>query len=121
MEIVIERYKNKDTGMIASKILVVVENTSGMFEVVKRTGYGNGAGVSVAKMPIRPYNPARTFITAMGGWFWMDREGNPIEGTKKWMGPVDQIFDKFNDAFKIYGAGRRWDLKDGKVIKSCDW
>lgn len=63
------------------------------------------------------------FISAMGGYFWIagDSDVKSDEKIYPWQAPIDAIYDKYNDAFKMYGAGVRWDLVDGKVIKSTDW
>ncbi|QQG33457.1 hypothetical protein [Pectobacterium phage PcCB7V] len=68
MEIILERYLVKETGLIASKRLLVVQNESGLFEVVKHIDYGRGAGVAVAKMPIKPYKTRKGAERAMQKW-----------------------------------------------------
>lgn len=65
MQIILERYTNKDTGLTAFKRLVVIENTSGLFEVVKEIDYGQGAGVTVAKMPLKAYKTRKGAEKAM--------------------------------------------------------
>lgn len=68
MEIILERYTVKETGLTASKRLLVVQNESGLFEVVKHIDYGRGAGVTVAKMPIKPYKTRKGAEKAMQAW-----------------------------------------------------
>lgn len=74
-----------------------------------------------------PNNPATGFISAMGGWGWLSGYGEPkdrdyLDDNKyHWQAPIDAIYDKYNETFKMYGAGVRWDLVDGKVIKSTNW
>lgn len=65
MEIILERYTVKETGLIAFKRLVVVQNANELFEVVKEIDYGRGAGVTVAKMPIKPYKTRKGAEKAM--------------------------------------------------------
>lgn len=69
-----------------------------------------------------PNNPAVGFISAMGGWFWLGGPDGDLSDDKyHWQKPIDDLYDRYNDAFKMYGASVRWDLVDGKVIKSTDW
>lgn len=70
-----------------------------------------------------PNNPAICFISAMGSWFWSNDEEtfHDNEDLYEWQAPLNAIYDRYNEAFKMYGAGVRWDLVDGKVIKSTDW
>lgn len=68
-----------------------------------------------------PNNPATGFISAMGCWFWLSGYGDLDDNRYPWQAPIDAIYDRYNEAFKMYGAGVRWDLVDGKVIKSTDW
>ena len=67
MEVILERYKVKETGLIASKRLLVEQNKdTGLFEVVKHIDYGRGAGVQVGKMPtIKPYKTRKGAEKAM--------------------------------------------------------
>lgn len=75
----------------------------------------------VHKILLSKRNRAVTFITAMGGYFFVDDENESMD-EKRWMSPIDNIYDQYNQQFKMYGAGIRWDLNaDGEVIKSTDW
>lgn len=74
----------------------------------------------VTKILLSPRNRMVTFITAMGGWFFVDSDGLDADD-KHYMKTLDGIYEQYNDMFKMYGAGIRWDLVDGKVIKTTDW
>lgn len=70
-----------------------------------------------------PNNPAVCFISAMGTWFWSNDEDTYPDNDEKypWQAPINAIYNRYNDLFKMYGEGVRWDLVDGKVIKTTDW
>ena len=74
----------------------------------------------VTKILLSERNAARGFICCMGGYFWIDSNGDAIDD-RAWMNPVFNIFDKYDDAFKLTGIGWRWDLVNGKVVKTTDW
>ena len=79
----------------------------------------------VKKVLQDPKIPATGFITAMGGYFWLAGKGDTDldddENRYPWQKPINALYDNYNEIFKMHGAGVRWDLVDGKVIKSTDW
>lgn len=86
----------------------------------------------VKKVLQDPKIPATGFITAMGGYFWIAGGGeekdfylrDDLEDDERrypWQKPINAVYDNYNEIFKMHGAGVRWDLIDGKVIKSTDW
>ncbi|MEM8183739.1 hypothetical protein Q4R69_18625 [Morganella morganii subsp. sibonii] len=66
-------------------------------------------------------NPACEFICAMGGYVFYDSDGEPLDGDETYASAIYGLFDKYDDAFKLTGAGIRWDLVGGKVIRRTDW
>lgn len=74
----------------------------------------------VTKILLSDRNRAASFVCCMGGYFWVDRDGEPMDD-RAWQNPVFNIFDKYDDVFKLSGAGVRWDLVNGEVVKCNDW
>lgn len=74
-----------------------------------------------------PNIKATGFISAMGGYFWIydPQDGSGAidieDDSHDWQKPIDAIYDAYGDMFKLYGAGVRWDLLDGKVLKLTNW
>lgn len=68
MEIILNRYLNKDTGVYAFKRLVVKED-SGFFRVYQETDRGYGQVVVSAMVPsIKPYKTRKGAERAMQSW-----------------------------------------------------
>lgn len=68
MEIILNRYLNKDTGIMAFKRLVVKED-KGLFRVFHETDRGYGEGVvSAVVSSIKPYKTHKGAVKAMQSW-----------------------------------------------------
>lgn len=73
----------------------------------------------VTKILLSPKNLAISFVMAMGGACFYDKEGALDDCT--YMEPVYKLFEMYDQVFKLSGIGWRWDLVNGEVIKSTDW
>lgn len=73
----------------------------------------------VRKILLNPKNRAVSFVMAMGGACFYDKEIGLDEA--KYQEPVYKLLEKYDEVFKLSGIGWRWDLVNGEVVKSTDW
>ncbi|UAX00664.1 hypothetical protein [Proteus terrae] len=66
-------------------------------------------------------NPAKAFVCAMGGWSFYDSEGVSLAPNENYAEKLASLIDKYEEAFKLTGAGFHWKLVDGKVTHDGDW
>lgn len=77
----------------------------------------------VKKVLEDPNISATGFISAMGGYFWIDESDSFDDDLNRypWQLSISQLYDEYDHIFKMSGAGIRWDLLDGKVLKLTNW
>lgn len=77
----------------------------------------------VKKVLEDPNIPATGFISCMGGYFWIDESDSFDDDLNRypWQLSISQLYDEYDHIFKMSGAGIRWDLLDGKVLKLTNW
>lgn len=73
----------------------------------------------VTKILLSPKNRAVSFVMAMGGYSFYDIYGSLDDC--KYMEPVFTLFEEYDHVFKLSGIGWRWDLLNGRVVKTTDW
>ncbi|MEY0837399.1 hypothetical protein AB7238_14325 [Providencia alcalifaciens] len=66
-------------------------------------------------------NPAKVFVCAMGGWSFYDSEGDNLDPNENYAEELASLIEKYDETFKLTGAGFHWKLIDRKVIHDCDW
>ncbi len=63
-------------------------------------------------------NQACQFVCAMGGYAFYDSDGEPLDEIGTYEKTISKLFNEYNSTFKLTGEGARWDLIDGRVIRS---
>lgn len=70
-----------------------------------------------ARVILRKHRNLTEFLSAMGAWFFIDKNGNTLTELE-YMKPVADIYDEWDEYLKLSGEPMRF-TADGPVIR--DW